>query len=68
VLLRRWLGLIAAGTAPPSPRCVDSTVAIGAKDNWPFTLWLVDPIREHGRRFCSIDGLRWGTIDDVPSV
>ena len=32
VLLRRWQsGLIAAGTAPPSPRCVDSAVAVGAR-------------------------------------
>ena len=68
VLLRRWLGLIATGTAPPSPRGFDSTVAIGVKDDWPFTLWLVAPIREHGRRFWRINGLRRGTIDDVPSV
>jgi hypothetical protein len=28
--------------------------------------WLVDPIREHCRRFWRINGLRRGTIDDVP--
>jgi len=32
----------------------------------PRSPWLVDPIREHCRRFWRINALRRGTIDDVP--
>ena len=60
--------LIAAGTAPPSPRCVDSTATVAVPETTPRSPWLVDPIREHCRRFWRINGLRRGTIDDVPSV
>ena len=59
-------GLIAAGTAPPSPRCFDSAATVAVPETTPRSPWLVDPIREHCRRFWRINGLRRGTIDDVP--
>ena len=58
--------LIAAGTAPPSPRCFDSAATVAVPETTPRSPWLVDPIREHCRRFWRINGLRRGTIDDVP--
>lgn len=59
-------GLIAAGTAPPAPRCFDSAATVAVPETTPRSPWLVDPIREHCRRFWRINGLRRGTIDDVP--
>ena len=42
-----------------------STVA-AVPDRTPGSFWLVDPIREHCRRFWRINGLRQGMVDDVP--
>jgi hypothetical protein len=47
VLLRRWLGLIAAGTAPPSPRCVDSPAYVGVRSTTFRWLEFVDLTRTY---------------------
>ena len=57
------------GLLRSNPRCE----AVLLRRRWqsvpgttPRSPWLVDPIREHCRRFWCINGLRRGTIDDVP--
>ena len=48
-------GLIAAGPAPPSPGCVDSTVAVGAR----YDPWLVLARRPHSRTLPPFLAYQW---------
>ena len=51
-------GLIAAGTAPPSPRRLDSAAKVAVPETNSRSPRLVDLIREHCHRFRRINGLR----------
>ena len=58
----KWVSAVKSPLRGGAP----STVVAAVPETTFRSPWLVDPIREHCRRFWCINGLRRGTIDDVP--